>query len=197
MLLLSVTIADLERFTPKDKPVIYTGAFVELYNQRNGGQIYEIHGMIEFEKMRASTVENPCNLNAHQIIEISLVLCNVHVVSRDQDKFVFYINNYIDWDQFNQLYNPNWMEKDIRNTDTVAHKLRPASTRATNDKLKAAKEERQKRKEMIERQKAKAMVAKWCKARGGISSSSKKEDESDTGDDTDLDQADDKYLMQL
>ena len=31
-LLLVVTVVDLESFTPKDKPVTYTGAFVELYN---------------------------------------------------------------------------------------------------------------------------------------------------------------------
>lgn len=33
------------------------------------------------------------------------------------------------------------MAKDIRNTDAVAYKLRPASTRATNYKLKVAREE--------------------------------------------------------
>ena len=54
--------------------------------------------------MRASIAENFCNLGAHRIIEISLVLRNAHMVPRDQDKFVFYVNNYIDWDQFNQLY---------------------------------------------------------------------------------------------
>ena len=54
--------------------------------------------------MRASTTENPRNLGAHWIIEILLVLYNTHVVPRDQDKFLFYINNYIDWDQFNELY---------------------------------------------------------------------------------------------
>ena len=42
-----MTVADPERFTSKDKPITYSGAFVELYNWRNGGQIYEIHGMIE------------------------------------------------------------------------------------------------------------------------------------------------------
>ena len=31
-LLLIVTVADLEWFTPKSKPVTYTSAFVELYN---------------------------------------------------------------------------------------------------------------------------------------------------------------------
>ena len=26
------------------------------------------------------------------------------MVPRDQDKFVFYVNNHINWDQFNKLY---------------------------------------------------------------------------------------------
>ena len=50
---------------------------------------------------------------------------------------------------------------------------------------------------MIEKRKAEVMAAKWRRARGGISLSSEKEEESDTGDDTDLDQADDKYPQQL
>ena len=69
--------------------------------------------MIELKKMRASTVENLRNFVAHWIIEISLVLHNAYMVPRDQDKFVFYINNYIDWDQFNLLYNPDWIEKGV------------------------------------------------------------------------------------
>ena len=144
-LLLTVTVADPERFTPKGKPVTYTGAFVELYNWRNGGQVHEIHGMIELEKMRASTAENPRNLGAYRIIEISLVLHSAHVVPRDQDKFVFYVNNYIDWDQFNQLYDLNVMEKGVQNVDVVARKLRPALTRASNHRLEVAREKRQKR----------------------------------------------------
>ena len=60
--------------------------------------------MIKLEKMHASTADNPCNLGAYQIIEISLVLQSAHVVSRDQAKVMFYINNYINCDHFNQLY---------------------------------------------------------------------------------------------
>ncbi len=100
-------MADPKWFTLKGKPVIYTGTFVELYNWRNCGQVYEIHGMIELEKMRASIAKNLRNLGAHRINEISSVLFSTHVVSRDQDKVVFYVNNYIDWDQFNQLYDPD------------------------------------------------------------------------------------------
>ncbi len=92
------------------------------------------------------------------------------------------------------------MEKVIRNVDAVARKLGPASTRATNQRLEVAREERRKREEMVERQKTEAMAAKQQKARGGISSSSEEEKnyESDTADETDPDQADDdKNPLQL
>ncbi len=130
-LLLTIIVPNSERFTPKGKSVTYTGVLVELYNWKNRGHVYEIHRIIELKKIRASIAENPCNLSTHQIIEISLVLHSAHVVPKDQDKILFYVNNYIDWDQFNQLYDLDWMEKGIRNVDAVARKLGPASTRAT------------------------------------------------------------------
>ena len=64
-LLLTVTVADPKQFTPKCKPVIYIGAFVELYNWKNGGQIDEIHRIIELEKMHALIAENLRNLGTH------------------------------------------------------------------------------------------------------------------------------------
>ena len=137
--------------------------------------------------MRTSIVENLRNLGAHWIIKISLVLHNAHMIPKDQDKFVFYINNYIDWDQFNQLYDLDWMKKGIRNTNAVAHKLGVGSTRATNDRLEIVREERRKKEEMIEKWKVKAIATKWCGARRGINLSSKEENESNIGDDTNLD----------
>ncbi len=76
-------MVDPERFIPKDEPVTYIGALVELYNWKNRGQVHEIHGMIELEKMRALIAENPCNLGAYCIIEIFSVLCNAYMVPRD------------------------------------------------------------------------------------------------------------------
>ena len=111
---------------------------------------------------------------------------------------MFYINNYIDRDQFNQLYNPNQIEKGVQNIDAVACKLGLALTRANNHRLEIAREERQKKEEIKEKQKTEAMVAKCCGNRGRISLSSKKEEnyESNIRDDTDPDQANDKYLLQ-
>ena len=81
--------------TLKDKPVKYKEAFVELYNLKNYGQVHEIHGMIELEKMGVLTAINLHNLGTHQNFEILLILHNVYIISSDQNKFMFYINNYI------------------------------------------------------------------------------------------------------
>ncbi len=40
--------------------------------------------------------KNPYNLGTYWIIEISLVLHSVYIFPRDQNKVVFYVNNYID-----------------------------------------------------------------------------------------------------
>lgn len=96
MLLLTITVANPERFTPKNKPVIYTRILVELYNWKNCGQVHEIYGIIELEKMHTLIAKSSYNLDIYWIIEIFLVLCSTHIAPRDQDKVMFYINNYID-----------------------------------------------------------------------------------------------------
>ena len=135
--------------------------------------------------------ENPCNLGAHRIIKVSSIFHGAHVVPKDQDRAVFYVNNYIDWDQFNQLYDADWFNKGIRNADAVARKLGPASIKATNLRLEVAKEEVWRKQEIVERQKAEAATAKQQRDRKGISLSNKDDDNyySNT-DDTDLDQED-------
>ena len=89
-------MADAECFIPKDKPVSYIGVFIKLYKWKNHAQVYEIHRMVKLKKMRTLTMENPRNLDVHQIIEISLILHSAYAVFKDQNKFVFYVNNYID-----------------------------------------------------------------------------------------------------
>lgn len=58
-------MANSKQFTLKNKSVTYTRAFIELYNQRNCGQVFEIYGIIEFKKIRTLTIENLYNLDAY------------------------------------------------------------------------------------------------------------------------------------
>lgn len=48
---------------------------------------------------------------------------------------MFYVNNYINWDKFNQIYDLDQIKKFIENIDAVAYKLRLALIKATNHKL--------------------------------------------------------------
>ena len=73
------------------------------------------------------------------------------MVPKDHNKIVFYINNNIDWNQFNQLYHFDGMEKNIQNVDVIVCKLRPVLIRATNYKLKVVKENQQKKERIQER----------------------------------------------
>lgn len=110
---------------------------------------------------------------------------------------MFYINNYIDWDQFNQLYNSNQIEKGIKNTNAIIRKLELALTKITNHRLEVAREEKQKKEEIIKKQRTKAIVAKRQRIRKEISLSNEEEKnyESDIRDKTNPDQADDEYSL--
>ena len=90
-----MTVVDPEQFTNKSKSIIYIGIFVGLYNLKNHGQVYEIHKMVEFEKIYISTAKYPRNLVVHCIIAISSILCNTHIVFGHQKKILFYVNNSI------------------------------------------------------------------------------------------------------
>ena len=57
--------------------------------------------------MHISTAKHLRNLSAYYIVKISLILRNAYIVSKNQEKIVIYVNNYIDWDQFNELYSPD------------------------------------------------------------------------------------------
>lgn len=67
-----------------------------------------------------SSIENFHNLGADQIIQISLVLYSAYILPKYQDKVLFYIDNNINLNQFNKLYDPDMTEKSIQNTNVVA-----------------------------------------------------------------------------
>lgn len=64
--------------------------------------------MVKLEKYPIPKVENYLKLGDQQFYKIFEILQSTHVVPRDTESNNFYLNNYIGWDQFNQLYNPEW-----------------------------------------------------------------------------------------
>ena len=81
--------------------MIYTGAFVKIYNWQNRRLVHETHEMVEFENYPISRTENCLNLRGQRFYKISQVLQNYYIMPRNIEGNTFYFNNYIDQDQFN------------------------------------------------------------------------------------------------
>lgn len=57
------------------------------------------------------------------------------------------------------------MKKGIQNVNIITYKLKPALTKKTSQMLKVTREEKQKKKKIIEKQKAESITAKYKKNR--------------------------------
>lgn len=64
-MLLTVTVANLDQFIQKNKPFIYTRAFIAFYNWTNSKQVYEIHEIIKLKKICILIAENLYNFGAY------------------------------------------------------------------------------------------------------------------------------------
>ena len=60
---------DPQQLDQKQKLVMYTKAFIEIYNWQNGGLVHEIHGMVKHEKYLISRKKNLLNLRSQQILQ--------------------------------------------------------------------------------------------------------------------------------
>lgn len=67
-----------------------------------------MHGMFELEKYLISKVEKPLNLGGQQFHKTSKILQKGQIVPKDIESNTLYLNNYINQNQFNQLYNAKW-----------------------------------------------------------------------------------------
>lgn len=110
---------------------------------------------------------------------------------------MFYINNYIDQDQLNQLYDLDQIKKSISNVDTVICKLKPILIKVTNLKLENARK-KSKKKKIREKPKIKAITVKYYKTQKRINLFNiKKNYKNIIKDKIDLNKANNKYLLRF
>ena len=110
------TIVDTEYSTQRIRPIKYSGVLVELLKLRNSGRYHDIHGMIELEKWPEPNERvRTRTLGANRIYKMSSIHRSAHVVPANfEGGTTFLLNNYIDWNQFNELYDDDWMAKGTR-----------------------------------------------------------------------------------
>ncbi len=114
-LLLILTIRDTERRDEKGKPRLYSGVFMDTLRWCNNGIPNDTHGMIELQPWPESQAARPRYLGGRRIYEISTVSRSAHVVPAElQGQRKFYLDNWLDWEQYNECYDEDFMCKGTR-----------------------------------------------------------------------------------
>jgi hypothetical protein len=87
----------------------YTRAIVELLQLLNYGVLHPTHGIVEVKKWPYS---NSQVLGGSYFYLMLFILQSVYIALAATSYLnLYYINNYINWDQFNTLYMDNFLKE--------------------------------------------------------------------------------------
>ena len=87
---------------------------VESLKFRNGGVIDPVHGMVEMERWPPSKAIKTRDSGPRRFYSLTSVVRSAHVIPGFGDTSqIEYINNPIDWDQYNTIYDPDFVNSDI------------------------------------------------------------------------------------
>jgi hypothetical protein len=118
-----VTVVDDSRRDSKGAPIQYTGVFINLLRLKNNGQVHSVHGMVEVEDWPQVRTQNPRNISHRYFFDMSTILRSAHIIPTDNTG-IYYVNNYVDWDQYNTIFDPDFLTNGIRDADRIAMEYR-------------------------------------------------------------------------
>ena len=88
----------------------HTKTIIELLKYRSGKYIYFAHNIIELKKQKLFQLFSIINYASRQIYNFDYIVRSTHIVPvTNLNTKMLYFNNYIDWDQFNTLYNKDFL----------------------------------------------------------------------------------------
>ncbi len=125
-----ITVRDSLHQDDNEKSVQYSKALIELLKFKNNEVFNALHDMIEVEQWSKNTVKKSWYLEYQRFYNMSTILWSAHLISTESKKF-FYVNNYINWDTFNILYEESFLKKRAWKTNKLASLDRREKTKFT------------------------------------------------------------------
>ena len=130
--LVVVEVKDLGNRDFKQRPTRVQAALVEVFDYRYLGQVQDCHGMVEVEKARASLALNPRTIGARRFYGLPNIERSAHLVPGTvRGKEIFYINSFIDWDQYTTVYHPKFLTNNSKAARRIHAKFLPNPSKAT------------------------------------------------------------------
>ncbi len=107
---LIVTVLNHKRLN-SNKSNIYTEILIKHLRKWYQELLHEIHDMIEMKNWSINLIRNSWKLKAHWFYWLMNVIQSAHVMFMNENMNIYYVNNYIDWDQYNTLYDEDFLKK--------------------------------------------------------------------------------------
>ncbi len=107
---LIVTVLNHKRLN-SNKSNIYTEILIKHLRKWYQELLHEIHDMIKMKNWSINLIRNSWKLKAHWFYWLMNVIQSAHVMFMNENMNIYYVNNYIDWDQYNTLYDEDFLKK--------------------------------------------------------------------------------------
>ena len=79
--------------------------------------------MVEVEDWPQVRTQNPRNIGHRYFFDMSTILRNAHIISTGITG-LYYVNNCVDWDHYNTIFDPEFLANGIRDADRIAMEYR-------------------------------------------------------------------------
>jgi hypothetical protein len=99
----------------KNRSLTYCDVLLNVKRSRHKRVSNEISEMIELKNWRDEIARNSKNLRANRMYNISSVIRSVHVVFSETEHY--YVNNYVNWDTYNTVYDENFLKNEVRRAE--------------------------------------------------------------------------------
>ena len=109
-----MTIVNSERKNESDNYLKYTDVFIEFFWFKNSDVIDHHHDMMKVKTWHASNARNSCNIDVWWFYQMFTILYSAHVISTEFWDDTYYINNYIDWNTYNTIYDSDFFSQEMR-----------------------------------------------------------------------------------
>jgi hypothetical protein len=120
------SVLDLGRRDERGRPIRYTGAFVDIFKVKNPNnpRLHKIHGMYEYNKQPFNQATQRRTLGSRRSYALDKIHRAAHVVpAQFSDSNHYLVNNYIDWEQYNDLHDDNWEAENIQAANKAGRQL--------------------------------------------------------------------------
>ncbi len=98
---------------------------VKLLQWCQQGSVNPVHGIVEVKSWPITIGKNPRFLTRERIYSLAHIIREVHVIAAILLPVSYwFLNNYIDWDQFNTLYDKDFERKETRVVDKIAYQFK-------------------------------------------------------------------------